>query len=101
MNDALIESDAAFLAARKIYVAAGGHGVKPVAALWPAALSGLSGLKAEHLKYWLPLCVILLMHRSCLSTGSPYLLKSDISQFFSGPLGCLPENLGKSSHFLR
>ena len=40
------------------------------------------------------------MHRSCLSTGSPYLLKSDISQFVSGPLGRLPENLGKSGHFL-
>jgi hypothetical protein len=64
-------------------------------------MAALSGLNAEHLKYWLPLCVISLMHRSRLGTGSPYLLKSDSSQFFSGPLGCLSENLGKSGDFLR
>ena len=74
--------------------------MKAAVALWRAAFSVLSGLKAEYLKYWLPLCVIFLMHRSCLSTGSPYLLKSDGSQFFSGPLGCSPETLGKPGDFL-
>jgi len=78
----------------------------PLRRAWCEARSGLmagrllSGVKAEYLKYWLPLYVIFLMHRSYLSTGSPYLPESDSSKFFSGPLGCLPENLGKSGDYL-